>query len=179
MTFTTKHIILLFLPLFQHTFECDAFSVSSASLSQRSPSALNLLPSQGCQLAAAEASCKSQQESSLQTDIEKARKVIVDLFHLPSHQKSHEEQDDRNTVYHPIVGLTYVKVHDDDDNTDHVRILPSYSTPSCSIESHKSSCTLPVYGWFSPACFLGSIYDSDEDYCGKSLAFGPTTTNQD
>lgn len=74
-----------------------------------------------------------------------------------------DHQDDE--VVYPVVGFTFVKL---DDNS--MKAVPSPNTKaSCDIDTLKASRTLPVYGWFSPACRLGEVYTDDEKYCGGPI----------
>ena len=155
--------------------------------------ALHLLPTQGCQLAAASEAALVKEEakkSSIQnteeeqiTPLNAAREVVSRLFSLPSEimkgpsaSLSVEKEMDLpfnvitelsgedDVVVYPIVGFTFVK------HGDESKVLPTSTNAACSIDSYRKSRTEATYGWFSPCCKLGDIHsDEHEAYCGKPL----------
>lgn len=168
----------------------DAFTHSiSGNPCTQSATLLNLLPNQGCQLAAAAAAAaasaskdatkevlSSEEKLLLETPNNAARELAKRIFSLPS-QILRTPQDDgsdsfpfeviadheSDVVVYPIVGFTYVKL----DNGD-IRAVPSPNAKgACNIDSIHKSRTLPTYGWFSPACQLGDMHADNQSYCGN------------
>jgi len=205
MSVVTTIIFLCFFSVTTHSF-----IPTTCSPSLKSGSALYLVPSQGCQLAAAYAAASvkdedrsqfrdqfsdksfseqmngKQLESSPQNiePTHAAREFVSRLFSIPSNILPHgasngqqswlhnpfeqnevrinENEDD--VVLFPIVGFTIVTTEDDE-----MKVLPSHNTPrgSCNLESVRRARDLPLYGWFSPCCPLGHLYDDHESYCGE------------
>jgi len=140
---------------------------------------LNLLPNQGCQLAAASAAALTKEAAQLKevvTPVNAARELVSRIFNLPSEilkvpgdaldidlfALHHTDEVDDVAVF-PIVGFTYVRVEDT------MKIVPSVNAKGAiNIQSIGKTRTQDVYGWFSPSCSLGSLYsDDDVAYCGK------------
>lgn len=83
---------------------------------------------------------------------------------LPNQEKGTEE----DVVLYPITGFTLVTTTDNNSQSPehHVHVLPppDRSQNACRIEGVKESKTDPVYGWFSPSCQLGNLFDDDDKY---------------
>jgi len=158
--------------------------------------ALHLLPSQGCQLAAAFAAASVKEEDKPQpqdpvslhngsfSDPTQAARVFVSrVFSIPSHILPHSasnsqhnwlhnpfehnevciDKEEDDVVLFPVVGFTFVK-----GENEEVQVLPSPdgSVGACNIDSVRQTKELPLYGWFSPCCKLGDLYEDDQMYCG-------------
>ena len=147
---------------------------------------LNLLPSQGCQLAAAWNAANPDEDGfrrrrndendghndnktgeRLAGDVagvgdstktpssgpkRTARDLVAHLFSLPSAILHPSEEEAEDAVFFPIVGFKFFP--------DHKRAVPTAVSASCRIHRYANE---EVYGWFSPACFLGSIHS--DNYC--------------
>lgn len=126
---------------------------------------LGLVPSQGCQLAAAwnAAHPKESDDSSKATSgpsvkakqkqQQSPRDFVAHVFSLPStllHPLSHAE-DVQDVVMFPIVGFKILP--------EFSRALPTSPSASCRIPPGNEE----VYGWYSEACIL-QPFDADE-YC--------------
>lgn len=146
---------------------------------------VHLLPSQGCQLAAASAAAlaKEEIEKNSTTDQEEratptnaAREFALRLFNLPSQIMNSPSESinlslpfpvasetEEDVVVYPIVGFTFVKFEN-----DKMRVVPSSNARGeCNINNFQKSRTEPTYGWFSPCCKLGDLHSEDHaEYCG-------------
>ena len=73
---------------------------------------------------------------------------------------SHKDNDkNNNEVVYPITGFTFVTTtnpSNPNEMTVHVLPPPNTSRCACNIDSVKQSQSLPLFGWFSPACPLNS-----------------------
>jgi hypothetical protein len=146
-----------------------------------SNTAIHLIPSQGCQLAAASAAALAKEkeddahtktamsEEEKATPTNAARELVSRIFNLPSKMKgstsepseislpvsiSSDSEDD--SVVYPIVGFTFVKLEG-----GKMRVVPSMNARGeCNIKNVQKSRTEPTYGWFSPCCYLDSHEDS-------------------
>ncbi len=166
----------------------EAFAPAAAQ--SGTPTALNLLPNQGCQLAAAAAAAqctkkenKSFEEEGKQTKSKSktatptnaARELAKRIFNLPAQVlKVAEDSSSKgfpfeiiadhelDEVVYPVVGFQFVKLE-----SGSMRAVPSpNAVGACNINSIHQSNTQPVYGWFSPACRLGNSFAvDDESYC--------------
>ena len=143
-------------------------------------SALNLLPNQGCQLAAASAAALAKDTSQFKevvSPVNAARELVSRIFNLPSEILKvpgdaldidipfalHHTNEGGDVAVFPIVGFTYVKLEDT------MKVVPSVNAKGIiNIQSMRKTRTEEVYGWFSPSCSLGSLYsDDDVAYCGR------------
>jgi len=170
-----------------------SFTPTTCTPITKSSTALYLLPSQGCQLAAASAAASVKEEDhniinnrsspdlidgnhpelSAQsiTPTQAARVFAWRVFSIPTHilpngaSNNEVRIDDKqdDVVLFPIVGFTFVK-----GENEEVQILPSPdgSVGACNIDSIRQTKELPLYGWFSPCCKLGDVYADDQMYCG-------------
>lgn len=124
----------------------DSFTVAPTI---KSSSALNLVPAQGKQLAAAWEAAATHLHDEPEIDKHKtptdaARSFVARVFSLPSTLMHPKEEDE--VLYYPIVGFQYV--------SGSCKALPPTApstAASCRIPSPKEE----VYGWWSPACLLG------------------------
>ena len=159
------------------TASIDAFAPANPSLQAvASKTTMHLVPSQGCQLAAASAAALAKEEEEEATRISKveekatpnnaARTFIAKMFQRPSGMKLRfpqaSERDEDDLVIYPIVGFAFVKLEDGS-----TRAVPSVNARSeCNIDSYRQTRIEPTYGWFSPSCQL-DLYAEDEEYCAK------------
>jgi hypothetical protein len=162
----------------------DAFAPVNLNRHADSTTAIHLLPSQGCQLAAASAAALAKEEGldvsrspakqeEKATPTNAARELVTRMFNLPSQMMSHPSDsseiklpfpvasDSReDVVIYPIVGFTFVKLKD-----GHMRVVPSMNAKGeCNINNFHKSRTQPTFGWFSPSCKLGDLHSDDEEY---------------
>jgi hypothetical protein len=170
----------------------DSFGVANSITITNSQDSLvtrNLLPSQGRQLAAyynSHKPIKHERGDKLRTDSEAieppapvsfnnsemdmsvTRQLIKKIFQLPSLLVHHESEyiTHKDDVLQPVVGFRWVAVESEDGETTY-QVLPPMGKCACLLP--KKNKDEELYGWFSPACQLGSLYSDDEDkYCGEA-----------
>ena len=73
-----------------------------------------------------------------------------------------EERDSDDVVYYPIVGFQFVNGGQ--------RVLPTTTNASCRIKYMPDQ---QVYGWYTTACRLGSIYS--DSYCDEPKIVSETS----
>ena len=147
--------------------QADAFAAFPQSKTASSPSALNLLPSQGNQLVAAynaisveketpEAASIKVDKSGAETNGETKKSFLTRVFHLPSinHPGQKKEHD---VVYYPMVGFRFFEGIDS--------VFPTTSHVSCLMPT-KNQKEEEVYGWFSLSCKLDVFSD---DVCRNPI----------
>ena len=135
--------------------------------------ALNLKMNQGSQLVAAwnAAHCHDdddEEESNHPENTVKtipkqssARAFVSKVFKLPStmiRRHPHPQEEGlEDVVYYPVVGFRFIQT---DDNRS-VALPTTNVNACCSLPPPEDQ--EPVYGWWTAACPLGSVYA--DDYC--------------
>jgi len=127
-------------------------SFTAAPQSRPSLSALNLVPEQGCQLAAAWEAAATHlhdepEEVPHLTPTAAARKFVSRIFSLPAKHHPPPQEKVGEVVYYPIVGFHYT--------LESCKPLPPMNPFSTSASCRIPSASETLYGWFSPACQLG------------------------
>mmetsp|Transcript_3479 Transcript_3479/g.4840 ORF Transcript_3479/g.4840 Transcript_3479/m.4840 type:complete len:189 (-) Transcript_3479:276-842(-) len=159
-----------------------SFSQIHRSLKSSGHTSLNLKPSQGNQLVAASEASFTNKEKSV-TPNGAARVFLDKIFSLKVRSLQNQSNNLRNEIIefpikieslgkdeeilYPIVGFLYVKYADNTSGQPLYKTLPStHCSKKCDLAGRQGQ-NLPVYGWYSPVCYLGSIHCNDDIYCGK------------
>ena len=97
-----------------------------------------------------------------------SRRMVRRIFSLPSFligDKTENNSEVDDVVVYPVVGFRWVAV--ESHGKRRLQVLPTTSKGACSILPPNND--EEPYGWFSPACRLGSVFTDDDAYCSKEL----------
>jgi len=69
-----------------------------------------------------------------------------------------------DVVLYPVVGFRWVGVDNENKGSKRYQVLPMSFKASMPIMKIREQ---EIYGWYSPCCARGNVFDDYEFYCGR------------